>query len=727
MVRFRRWIARLLKIGVSDLPMSEVPTQPNKVRNQLSELIRQEVADQLQKAIAEQILPEIKGALQRECAEQSQVKLVRDLEEPDQYAQDINLSDEIDADLPVEQVIGDTQQEQTFETLKPANKSSVELVEESISVFESPVEEMLSFTPFDKEPIRLGIDFGTTTTAVSIKIGDNIPIAAKIGRGGQLYMPSIVWIRPGKESLKERAIIGEDAENQGLPQEIIRSVKRCLGCNQEKCTKGPQGSFPGCLSDRFLRVAGDLIDPKEIVKLIVEEAMSRAISFARQDLKIDITQENIILAPVNWGCGARFDLVQRKILMQAAQELNLSNFSLENVIEEPILAGYSFARFEENPYGRTLIYDFGGGTFDTAILDIQRIDNNISITVVASDGNNALGGDDIDQLIYDFFLEQHAKYLQQSMGNVKKQLNSLEHSNLRQLARQAKEQLSSRIEYSDVLPTEAFGFIYLDLNRDQFEELLKTSGSVKKSLDAVLLACKLAYAFEVGKTRVLLDYPKISQLTLHDAAQYIDHVVLVGGITKIPFVRAQLEQIFGKEKLITEQVIEPISAVAIGAAYERQPQNYSISVPPFGFRLEYIDPVTGSEKQEQLLAPYAYINFHRAYPTSSLPTFNLALPFWAPGDYQNAKITFGREGQDKWEVLDQVNLRDGGNWNFQVEMSGEIYMQPVGEARIKKGDFPLLHPLQTEIRRAREEKRAKEEEERRKRTDDNKITMATEK
>ena len=94
----------------------------------------------------------------------------------------------------------------------------------------------LQLAPVDPGAIRIGIDFGTTTTAVSLKIGDELPERLPIGTDGiTRYLPSVVYIQPGEGDLAAGVTVGEEAENLADPVNTIRSIKRCLGCDGMNC------------------------------------------------------------------------------------------------------------------------------------------------------------------------------------------------------------------------------------------------------------------------------------------------------------------------------------------------------------------------------------------------------------------------------------------------------------------------------------------------------------
>ena len=701
MKTIRKLIARLFNIGVDDLPQDQVIPQLKSMVNELKtgkiqvseefDSLEADLIDSNEYGLGEDISSLSGGVLELGDQEDSESKFFEEQERKYQEQE-------------IKSRIQDTGGEQLEHVRTPSKPKS----------------------DFEKRPIRIGIDFGTSTTSVSLKVGDNLPAAALIGRERQPYMPSVVYFKPGESEYLSRAIVGEDAENMERPNEIIRSVKRCLGCIGDDCSEAERNPFPWCEGNGLIKIGGDeAIKAADVVYLIIREALTRAMKFAKTNLIIDLRSEMVTLYPVNLGCSVKFDFEQRQILNQVIKDLGFRNIKFENIIEEPILAGFTYSRFEEASTGRTLIYDFGGGTFDTAILDIDQTKDGMRVTVVSSDGDNWLGGDDFDRSIFGYFLESIALSQELSDESIVNQLSSLERSRLLQLARQAKEQLSSYPAFSDVLPTEAFGFLSLDISKDELETIIKNSKFIDRSLEATRRACKLAYAFDVASESDLVDYSKVIRYKLEDASDMIDHVLLVGGITKIPVIRKELSTIFGEEKLVEEQVIEPISAVAIGAAYPRESQHFSITVPAVGFRLEYRRSDNNEQNYIEILPPYEYLDFHKPYAINSCPVF--IRDFRVPIDYIDTSLFYKFADDQEWILFTDIGLMPAGQWYFQIDFEGNVSLKLNNQKRQNHKEFPMIHPLQEKIKTARLSRIDQRQQEERNRTSGKAITMVTEK
>lgn len=741
----KRWIARLFNIQPEDLPArpqvgGELPLGPD-----LKAEINQEITRQLQTIFQENILPALDrylderpapvlaetksqsvgmldsagstyaalGAVQQvEASMEAEFPLVEEMVislSVDNLAETPGVPEPNLVEAPAVSEGAEVSETEAVQVLEPS------LLEEEILPLEpaQPEQPLVhvapQLTPIEGKTLRLGIDFGTTTTAVSIKIGDDLPVALPIGADGVTrYIPSVAYFPPGDGDLGDRVIIGEGAERFGDQAFLIRSVKRCLGCSGKGCGKDGKGKaqFPWCRGDGKLQISeSEFLEPTKIAYFIIREALDRAISIVRERWQLDLTHKNVLLQPLNLGCSAKFNYNQRELIRSVAEELGFSHVLIENVVEEPILAGFTFSRFAQNPYGRALIYDFGGGTFDVALLEVDRTSQGLRVAVLTTAGDNWLGGDDIDTLVYNHFLQLAAGELGLSPDQVEAELGVIDRTRLRALARRAKEQLSTTEQYREVLFSEKFGPIDLEYSRTGFERLLEQSRLIEKSLAAVKQACQLAYAFENARHGMLLDYPDIIKHDLQDACHYIDKVILVGGVTKIPYVRHQLEKTF-PGKLVSESVIEPISAVAIGGAYPREPQHYSLIAPPYGFFLEGIDTVTGKSVKRVVFEPYEYLDFHVQWSHNARPAHMKSIDLGC--DLKRAKLYYKLAGSTEIRLHHELGGLECGSWRFYITLDGDMFYLRVGERPRELKPYPIIHPIQQEIRTAKEKKLKKQ-------------------
>ncbi|NLG97287.1 MAG: Hsp70 family protein [Chloroflexi bacterium] len=739
MGKFKRFIARLFNIQPEDLPQQlGVQKQTDQVVLYTREEINQIIQQQVVQVMKGYILPEVQGAVEQQVS--SQLKEFREeiqklgvptqkiepaveqSQEPSVLAAgqpDLTITEQLDEEFPVLEEEGPTALDvETFEPpveeSRQVEEEAFPLVEDILPIFEeesTPLSDLGMEQPelasIEGKQIRLGIDFGTTTTAVSIKFGDDLPVALPIGRDGiTTYIPSVVYFAPGTDPLEQRATVGEEAESYNNPSRTIRSIKRCFACIGNECKSDRRYSY--CQGDGYIHLEGEEpLEPTYVAQLIVKEVLQRAIHYVRDRWQIDLTEENICFIPVNFGCGAKYDLTRRNIICKIATELGFTDFSIQNVVEEPILAGFAFTRFSKNPIGRSLIYDFGGGTFDAAIIEVDEEGEDRRVTILATSADNWLGGDDIDTVIYKYFLKQIASALPgQSDQTIESSLNANDMGRIRQRAKEAKEFLSENETYDVTFASSLLGLVDLHLDRPTFEKLLQESNLVKDSLNIVLHACRLVCVYDKACEADAVDSQEIVRLTLPQVSSMFDNVVLVGGVTKIPFVRKSLAEIFGEEKITQEKIIEPVSAVAVGGAYEHDPDHFSLVVPPFGY---FLTDDRNEKTRDYIIKPFDYYDFNRCWATATVGSFSI--PVKVLEDRPNAKLWMERAGEEKPKLLKKWNTLGMGEWVLTISLDGTIGFQRKGQGMaILPVDLPK-HPRQQAIidaRKAREEARRRE-------------------
>ena len=205
-----------------------------------------------------------------------------------------------------------------------------------------------------------------------------------------------------------------------------------------------------------------------------------------------------------------------------------------------------------------------------------------------------------------------------------------------------------------------------------------------------------------------------------------ERVIPVGGVTRIPFIRRKLAELFDESKIVSEEVVEPILAVVIGAAFKKEKEHYSISVPPFGFMLQYREDQSREEFQYlTLVEPFAYYEFYKGI-------VNIALPRHSP-DHLNIDRTYydarllleDADGHKKKELASLGNLQ-AGRYAFSVELDGDIYLNRLDGNPMPRGRIPLLHPLQLRISKEKENRKRKAVEEIESRHDDSPRSMTFE-
>jgi len=375
----------------------------------------------------------------------------------------------------------------------------------------------------------LGIDLGTTFSAMAV-VETGEPKIVENKEGGRTT-PSVVAVSKTGERL-----VGILAKRQQItnPQNTIFSIKRLLGrrfsdkeVQKDKkllpyeIRKSDDGGVEVKMADRWYK-------PAEISAQILQKLKQDA----EEKLGEKITDAIIT-------CPAYFDDSQRKATKVAGE---IAGFNVRKVINEPTAAALAYGLTKKKDQ-QIVVYDFGGGTFDVSILDVGED----TIDVRAVGGDTHLGGDDFDQKIMDWIVDQFKK--EQGIDLSKDQMAL---QRLKEAAERAKIELSSTLETEINLPfitSDASGpkHLYYKLSRTQLENLVKDY--IDKSIELVKRTIKEAKQI------------KEKELTIKD----IDEVVLVGGQTRMPKIQEEIKNLFGKEP---QKGINPDEVVAVGAAVE---------------------------------------------------------------------------------------------------------------------------------------------------------------
>ena len=367
---------------------------------------------------------------------------------------------------------------------------------------------------FQKEEIIVGIDLGTTNSLVAfINPDKNAQVINDAGKG--LLVPSVVYFNGQNE-----AIVGNEAKEflTTDPANTIFSVKRLLG-RSYKDVADHAATFSYKIidddSDALVKIqAGDrFYTPIELSAEILKELKARA--------------EHALKTPVNRAVitvPAYFNDSQRQATRDAGK---LAGLDVMRIVNEPTAASLAYGIGLDPSQQKTIaVYDLGGGTFDVSILQIQ----NGIFEVLSTNGNTYLGGDDFDNAILNHWIEKNNLDIEVlAKDNILMQT-------LRLQAEAAKKALSTQNLYN-----EKVGEIWCTLDKQTFEQLISSK------VEETITACKNAL--------------KDADLTAAD----IDEVILVGGSTRTPFVKQQVENFFGKSP---QDNINPDEVVALGAAIQ---------------------------------------------------------------------------------------------------------------------------------------------------------------
>lgn len=345
----------------------------------------------------------------------------------------------------------------------------------------------------------IGIDLGTTNSCVAVIEGDTPTVITS--KEGYRTTPSVVAFTKSKER-----IVGDAAKRQAAvnSDRTIFSIKRHMGTDYRK------------------KIDGKYYTPQEISAFILMKLKEDAEDFLGQPVT-----DAVVTVP------AYFTDAQRQATKDAGK---IAGLNILRIINEPTSAALAYG-LDNGMAQKVLVYDLGGGTFDVSVIDIG---DNV-IEVLATSGDNHLGGDDFDERIVNYLVEQ----FKLSDGiNLSKDVSAMQR--LREEAEKAKKELSSSVTTNINLPFIAMSkdgphHIDITLSRQTFDEL--TADLVDRTITPV-------------------------ENALHDAGLSktdINMVLLVGGSTRIPAVADKVRQLMGKEP---SRNLNPDECVALGAAVQ---------------------------------------------------------------------------------------------------------------------------------------------------------------
>ncbi|MGC8767042.1 MAG: molecular chaperone DnaK [Brevinematia bacterium] len=346
----------------------------------------------------------------------------------------------------------------------------------------------------------IGIDFGTTKCAMSFMDGDTPKIITD--RRGKTTIPSVVaFLDDGN------VLVGESAKSRFFinTNNVVKSVKRYLG------------------TDHRFFINGKEYSPEEIASIILSKLKENAEYYLG-----DVVRDIVITVP------AYFSDLQRNALKNACK---IAGFNVRRIINEPTAAAIAYGFSKVVGEKNIVVYDLGGGTFDVSILNVS----DGVFEVIATSGNNALGGEDFDRAIVELIINEYKEKEGIDISNDKLVLQKLYEE-----VEKAKILLSDEEVVDVVIPfvgaTESsIKHLNFTLTREQFNKII--SPYVEITIELV-------------------------QKTLDDAGLSIgdiDHLLMVGGSSRIPYIKRRLESYLG---IKAENSISPEEVVAIGAGIQ---------------------------------------------------------------------------------------------------------------------------------------------------------------
>ena len=368
----------------------------------------------------------------------------------------------------------------------------------------------------------LGIDLGTTNSAMAVLEGGQPTII--VNAEGDRTTPSVVGFRAEGDR-----IVGKAAKNQAVtnPQNTVFSIKRFMGRKYSEVASElktvPYKVKEGQGGRAVVEIDGEDFTPEQVSAMTLAKMKADAEKYLGETVT-----DAVITVP------AYFNDAQRQATKDAGK---IAGLNVKRIVNEPTAAALAYGLDKKGTEQKVLVFDLGGGTFDVSLLDLA----DGVFEVLATNGDNHLGGDDWDQRVIDWIAE---KFQQENGIDLRKDPMALQR--LKEAAENAKKELSSAQQAQINLPfitADASGPKHLDytLTRAEFEKI----------------------------TRDLLDRCKAPVTkALHDAKMQISdvsEVILVGGSTRMPAVQDLVKQITGKQPNMS---VNPDEVVADGAAVQ---------------------------------------------------------------------------------------------------------------------------------------------------------------
>jgi molecular chaperone DnaK len=367
----------------------------------------------------------------------------------------------------------------------------------------------------------IGIDLGTTNSVVSVMEGGQ-PVVIPNQEGGRTT-PSVVGFTKSGERL-----VGQVAKRQSVtnPENTVYSIKRFMGRRFNEVGQEmklvPYKVIAGENGDARVEINGKRYSPPEISAMILNKLKEAAEAYLGEKVT-----KAVITVP------AYFNDAQRQATKDAGQ---IAGLEVMRIINEPTAAALAYG-LDKKKNETIAVYDFGGGTFDISILEV----GDGVVEVKSTNGDTHLGGDNIDQRIIEWLIQEFKK---DTGVDVSKDQMALQR--LKEAAEKAKIELSTVLETELNLPfltADASGpkHMNIKLTRARFQDMV--SDILERSVEP----CKRALA------------------DANVTPQQIDEVVLVGGSTRIPKVQEIVRNLFGKEP---NKSVNPDEVVAVGAAVQ---------------------------------------------------------------------------------------------------------------------------------------------------------------
>lgn len=374
----------------------------------------------------------------------------------------------------------------------------------------------------------IGIDLGTTNSCVSVMEGGEPTVITNTE--GNRTTPSIVAVKDGE------ILVGEAAKRQAVmnPKNTIFSAKRFIGHKMSEVKKEadrmPFSVVSGTGGDAYITFDGKDVRPEEISAKLLGKLKKDAEEFLGETVS-----EAVITVP------AYFNDSQRQATKDAGK---IAGLDVKRIINEPTAAALAYGLDKKEVNQKIAVYDLGGGTFDVSILEL----GDGIFEVISTNGDTHLGGDNFDEALIDYLLEEFKKSEGVDLvnGDIEASQKEMALQRVKEAAEKAKKELSSANETEVNLP------------------FLVADASGPKNLIVKITKAK----FEGLTEKLIKNSLKPCEKALKDAGiskSDIDEVILVGGMTRMPAVQKAVSDFFGKD---ANKGVNPDEVVALGAAIQ---------------------------------------------------------------------------------------------------------------------------------------------------------------
>ena len=369
----------------------------------------------------------------------------------------------------------------------------------------------------------IGIDLGTTNSCVSVMEGNEPVVIAN--SEGKRTTPSIVAFIEGGERK-----VGDPAKRQAItnPTKTISSIKRFMGSSfaetEKEATRMPYTVVKGDNNTPRVKIDDRTYTPQEISAMILQKMKKTAEDYLGQEVT-----EAVITVP------AYFNDAQRQATKEAGE---IAGLTVKRIINEPTAAALAYGLDKKSQEMKIVVFDCGGGTHDVSCLEL----GDGVFEVLSTDGDTHVGGDDFDQVIIDWLVQE----FKNENGNLDLSKDPMALQRLKEGAEKAKIELSSstttEINLPYIMPVDGIPkHLVKSLTRAKFEQLADSL------IRRTIAPCESAL--------------KNAGLSVND----INEIILVGGSTRIPAIQDAVKKFFGKDP---SKGVNPDEVVAIGAAIQ---------------------------------------------------------------------------------------------------------------------------------------------------------------